>query len=104
MFGLSMLEIVVIMVVALLVFGPKQLPEIARSLGHAVGDFRRAMDEMRSELKTTDRDFRQIVEPNASVKKMDKDSGEKSQLPAPEESTPIDSFLEVQGDSSKKAG
>ena len=41
MFGISSSELVIIMVVALIVLGPKNLPGIARSLGKAMGEFRK---------------------------------------------------------------
>jgi TatA/E family protein of Tat protein translocase len=47
MFGIGMTELVVIMVVALIVFGPTRLPELARSLGRAMGEFRRASTDIR---------------------------------------------------------
>ena len=42
MFGIGMTELVVIFVIALLVLGPKRLPELARSLGKGLAEFRRA--------------------------------------------------------------
>jgi TatA/E family protein of Tat protein translocase len=40
-------ELVIIFVIALLVFGPKELPKIGKTIGKAMGEFRRASDELR---------------------------------------------------------
>ena len=44
MFGLGFPELVVILVVALLVFGPGRLPEVGTALGRAIRDFRKAFE------------------------------------------------------------
>jgi len=49
MFGIGMTELLVILVIGLLVLGPKRLPELARSLGKGLAEFRRASTEMRKE-------------------------------------------------------
>ncbi|MFH1791962.1 MAG: twin-arginine translocase TatA/TatE family subunit [Candidatus Omnitrophota bacterium] len=43
MFGLGMGELVVILVIVLLLFGASRLPEVARALGKAIGEFNKAM-------------------------------------------------------------
>ena len=48
MFGLSMWEIGLIMAVALLVLGPKKLPELAKKLGETIREFRSATDSFKS--------------------------------------------------------
>lgn len=47
MFGIGGWEMVLIAVVALLVFGPKRLPELARQLGRGLAEFRRASSDLR---------------------------------------------------------
>ena len=49
MFGIGMTELMVILVIGLLVLGPKRLPELARSLGRGLAEFRRATTDMRQE-------------------------------------------------------
>ena len=51
MFGIGATELIIIMVVALLVFGPKRLPELARSLGRGMAEFRRASSDLRQTLQ-----------------------------------------------------
>ncbi|HXE81281.1 MAG TPA: twin-arginine translocase TatA/TatE family subunit [Vicinamibacterales bacterium] len=52
MFGpIGMQELVIIFVIALLVFGPRKLPELGRSLGRSINEFKRASNELRSTLE-----------------------------------------------------
>lgn len=44
-------ELILIFFVALIVFGPKKLPEIGKSIGQALGEFRRATNELKSSLE-----------------------------------------------------
>ncbi len=50
-FGIGLPEMVLILVVALLVFGPKKLPEIGRSMGKAIRSFQDASKEFENEFK-----------------------------------------------------
>lgn len=56
MFGLGIGEVLIILVVAFLLFGPKQLPEVARQVGKAVKGF-----------KDTAQDLRKSVEPELNL-------------------------------------
>ncbi len=46
MFGLHMPELIVILVIALLIFGPKKLPEMGSSIGKTIKQFREGMNEI----------------------------------------------------------
>jgi|GraSoiStandDraft_41_1057321.scaffolds.fasta_scaffold853255_1 sec-independent protein translocase protein TatA len=48
MFGLGMQELLVILVIALIVVGPQKLPELAKSLGRGLAEFKRTADEFQS--------------------------------------------------------
>ena len=54
-----MTEVLVILVVGLLVLGPKRLPELARSLGRGLAEFRRASTDMRREFLDVAEEVRQ---------------------------------------------
>ena len=52
MFGsIGMPELIIILVIALIIFGPRKLPDLGRSLGKSIGEFRRASNELKSTLE-----------------------------------------------------
>ena len=51
MFGVGFPELVVILAVALIVLGPQRLPEVARMLGRAYGQLRRASEEFQNTIR-----------------------------------------------------
>ena len=67
MFGIGMPELIVILAVALIVLGPKRLPEIARSLGKAMREFKNATNELKSAVNLDD-DIKDIKHTISDVK------------------------------------
>lgn len=52
MFGsLGMPELIIIFVIALIIFGPRKLPELGKSLGKAIAEFRKTSNELKSTLE-----------------------------------------------------
>ena len=64
MWNLGFPELVVIFVVALVVFGPRKLPELGRSLGKGLTEFRRASNELKrtweEEVQTEEEELKKI--------------------------------------------
>lgn len=79
MFGIGMTELIVILVIALLVIGPKKLPDVARSLGKGLREFRKATSDLKEEFRVEDieelQDFE--VEHDINPKKDNKATAEK---------------------------
>ncbi|MDJ0716399.1 MAG: TatA/E family twin arginine-targeting protein translocase [Prochloraceae cyanobacterium] len=66
-FGIGLPEMALIFVVALLVFGPKKLPEIGRSLGKAIRGFQDASKEFENEFKREAQEIEESVKMNAQL-------------------------------------
>jgi sec-independent protein translocase protein TatB len=54
MFGIGMPEMILILAIALIVIGPKKLPDLAKSLGRAFAEFKRATSELKESLEIDD--------------------------------------------------
>ncbi|WP_300667146.1 twin-arginine translocase TatA/TatE family subunit [Desulfoluna sp.] len=69
MFGMGMPEILLIMAVALIVIGPKKLPELAQTLGKAFGEFRKATSDLK-ETFTVDLETPSTEKAGGEIKKV----------------------------------
>ena len=82
--GLGMGEVVLILVIALVVFGPRKLPELGKSLGQAMSQFRRASEDFK-------RTWEQEVE-SEKIRKTDTPSGGESNYGYNESYDPYNSY------------
>jgi len=98
MFGLGMPEILMILAIALIVIGPKKLPDLAKTLGRALGEFKRsAQDFKRSiDVETTVKDIQDIDIPKTNLKDILKDAQTKDETDsaAKDDTDPDDSGKE----------
>ena len=100
MFGIGMPEMLLLLAVALIVLGPKKLPDLARSLGRAVAEFKKATRELRETIDV-DPDLREVKK---AFREMDSDlhqsidartrADEKDGAPSADRSTPSDAPAE----------
>ena len=73
--SIGMPELLVILIVVLMLFGSKRLPELARGLGKGIREFKRATNELRDELDVEPirRDFKREIQGNLDEMKNDLD-------------------------------
>jgi TatA/E family protein of Tat protein translocase len=75
LFGMGSMEILVIMIVALIIFGPGRLPEIGAQVGKAVRDFRRATRDLTAEFQDSIDDVQATMgEMRATVDEMKRET------------------------------
>lgn len=85
MFGpLGMPEIIMIFIVGLLLFGPRKMPQIGRSIGRALGEFRRASNEFKrtvedevaaEEIRSVEKDLRDVKQAGSDAVEKALDDG-----------------------------
>ena len=86
MFGIGMTEMLLIAALALIVLGPKKLPDLARSLGKGFAEFKRATNEFKNtmELEARSEEVRQTQERLQKEGKLKPESAEPEPAPQPE--------------------
>jgi Tat protein translocase TatB subunit len=77
MFGLGMPEILLILAIALIVIGPKKLPELAKTLGRAMGEFKRSAQDFKRSIDM-DTTLQDVKSSTTDLKDVFKASGPKS--------------------------
>lgn len=75
-FGIGLPEMAVIMVVALLIFGPKKLPEIGRSMGKAIRGFQDASRDFQDEFQKEAAQLEEAVKTTAHLESKQTESSE----------------------------
>ena len=69
MFGIGMTELLIILGLALILIGPKKLPELARSLGKTLGELRRATDDLKETIVEEIEPIREEIPDKEELKK-----------------------------------
>lgn len=68
MFGIGLQELIVILIIALIVIGPHKLPDLAKALGRAFAEFKRATEELKSSVKDIETDLDKSPAPGGGKK------------------------------------
>jgi len=102
MFGIGMTEMIIIAAVALVVLGPKKLPDLARSLGKGFAEFKRATNELKSTIDLETRKEEERYNQQTKDQTPPADADEALSQVDPEESVESETVMSAEEDSAVK--
>jgi len=70
MFGLGFPELLLIFAIALIVFGPKKLPDLGKSIGRAMAEFKKAQQELQDSIQSEMKDVEKSVEKSIDLEEI----------------------------------
>ena len=86
MFGIGMPEMILILAIALIVIGPKKLPDLAKSLGRAMREFKRATSELKESMELDT----QLKDVKSSFDRVKEDLADTAPSPSASQSAAMD--------------
>jgi TatA/E family protein of Tat protein translocase len=101
MFNIGLPELLIIVAVALIVFGPNKLPELARAFGRAMREFKKATEEVKQSFEAETKDLEEfktqiteehitnLIEETSASTEAISDPASSTEVPAPEQPSPI---------------
>ena len=101
MFNIGLPELLIIVAVALIVFGPNKLPELARAFGRAMREFKKATEEVKQSFEAETRDLEEfktqiteehitnLIEETSASTEAISEPASSTEAPAPEQPSPV---------------
>ena len=71
MFGLGLPELIIIFVIALVVFGPKKLPDLGKSIGRAMAEFKKASEDFQESVRSEMKDVEKTVNVKEEIRQLE---------------------------------